>query len=549
MSREDYDDLGDELLKEEEADRRLTPEQKKFYRRLAPLEKDIFLQATPQEKERYMLSKSQEQRQKESSKRPGMIVLSKFYPRPFTERLLAEHDFTSEGDRGILYHCDPETKVWHSNGADFIRQYFRTTTDIIEDALKKRNFIEEIVADVQGITYNPDGLPEPDVNLIPCKNGVYNIITRDFRPLRKTDHFTWTLPWNYKPHATCTYLKKLINSTLPDPAFLWDLIAYCLYRGYPLQKFFILIGRGRNGKGVFQVILIRLLGHANVSNVGLADFDSNRFAASELHRRLANISSEENYGDIENTRTLKMLTGGDQIQADVKYKGPVKFVNYAKIIISINQLSKTHDTTDGFFRRVAIQEFPHQFVIDPAIDIKIREESDEMTHEYEGLLVLALERLTKLKANNFTFSGASDFESARKKYLELSNPISQFLDEMADRTCTESDYIFKFEFLEQLNTWLRDRGFNTISANKLGREMNNLGFEDGRKDFDGQKRYFAWVGLRWKAMFDKNVKDVTEVKALYNNLSESKRSCSKKPEFLDILDKTFEEPPVLDGEA
>lgn len=489
---------------------------------------------------------------------PGMIVLTKFYPRPFTERLLSERDFVYEGDKGILYHCNPETNLWHSDGEDYIRHHFRTTTSGIEDALKKRHFIEEIVADVQGVTYKSGGLPEPDVTLIPCKNGVYDISADEFRPFRQQDFFTWFLPWNYNRSANCAYLRTLLNNTLPDPTFLWDLIAYCLYRGYPLQKFFMLVGRGRNGKGVFQTILTRLLGHWNVANISLGDFDSNRFSASALYRCLANISSEENYGDIENTRTLKMLTSGDQIQADVKYKRPVKFVNYAKIIISTNQLSKSRDTTDAFFRRVAIQEFPYQFEIDPAIDIKIREDSSEMTLEYEGLLCLALERLIKLKANNFIFSGASDFESAREKYLSLSNPITQFLDEKAERTCAESDYIFKFELLDQLNIWLRDHGFNTYSSNRLGREMKELGFEDGRKDFDGQKRYFAWVGLRWKATSTKNVSDVKEVKAFSNNSLESIEKVIKYPDILDNLDRNGCAPsvtsvndsqvPILEGE-
>src|SRR3972149_1002269 len=189
----------------------------------------------------------------------GPIVLTKFYPRPFTEKVLADRDFIYGGTKDYLYHCDPQNNLWRTDGEDFIRYYFRTTTDGIEDALKKSHIIEEIVADIQGITYKPESLPEPDVNLIPCLNGVYDISTDKFRPFRKDDYFTWTLPWNYNENSHCVYLKKLLNATLPDPSFLWDLLAYCLYRGYPLQKFFMLIGRGRNGKGVYQTILTRSL--------------------------------------------------------------------------------------------------------------------------------------------------------------------------------------------------------------------------------------------------------------------------------------------------
>lgn len=479
---------------------------------------------------------------RKSGEQRAPVVLTKFFPRPFTERLLAIRDFLYEGERGVLYHCNPDIPLWRTDGEDFIRHHLRTTTDCIEDALKKTHFIEEIIADVQGVTYRPGGLPEPDVNLIPFKNGVYDISTDEFRPFRKDDYFTWTLPWNYNRTASCMYLKNLINNTLPDPGFLWDLMAYCLYRGYPLQKFFILIGRGRNGKGLFLTILVRLLGSTLVSNISISELESNRFAASALYRCLANISSEENYGDLENTRILKMLTGGDQVQADVKYKRPVRFINYAKIIFAANQLPQTRDTTDAFFRRIALQEFPYQFNIDPSIDIKIRENSDEMTREFEGLLFLVIQRLKELKFRNFIFAGAHDFESTRAKYLMLSNPLIQFLDETVERTHELCDYIFKFEFRDTLNVWLREHGFNSYPDNRLGRELKELGFEDGRKDFDGQKRYFAWVGVRWK---DSSVRAVKDVKVLYNNSLENKEKCYKRG---DNLDKTLNNQPILDGE-
>ena len=476
------------------------------------------------------------------------LVLTKFYPRPFTERILEDRDFIYGGNKDYLYHCDPQNNLWRTDGEDFIRFYFRTTTDCIEDALKKSHVIKEIIEDVQGFTYKPDGLPEPDVNLIPCLNGVYDLATNDFRPFRKDDYFTWTLPWNYNETAHCVYLKKLLNDTLPDPSFLWDLMAYCLYRGYPLQKFFMLIGRGRNGKGVYQTILSRLLGSTNVSNISLSDFEDNRFSASALYRCLANISSEENYGDLQNTRVLKMLTGGDQVQADRKFKRAVKFVNYAKIIISTNQVAQTRDTTDAFFRRVALQEFPHQFEIDPAIDIKIREDSPEMTLEFEGLLFLALQRLKTLKANNFIFARAHDFDSTRTRYLSLSNPLSQFLDETVDRTYKQENYIFKFEFLDKLNIWLRDHGFNEYPNNRLGREMKELGFEDARKDFNLEKRFLAWVGLHWKPIFTENVRDVRDNRVLYNCSLESIESVVKYPANPANPDTDFDTPPTLDGE-
>ena len=66
------------------------------------------------------------------------------------------------------------------------------------------------------------------------------------------------------------------------------------------------------------------------------------------------------------------------------------------------------------------------------------------------------------------------------------------------------------------------------------REMKDIGFEDGRKDFDGQKRYFAWIGLQWKPT---SVKAVKVVKALPNLSLGSKEKVVNCPDNPDNPDK------------
>jgi len=466
-----------------------------------------------------LLSRDGNQR-KQSDCRKAPQVMSRFYPRPFTNELLTEHEFLWEGEKGYLWWYNSEKGIWISNGGDFIKHYFRSTTDAIDDTLKRKYIIDEIVADVQGFTFNTDGLPEPKITLIPFKNRVFDLESGMSRAFQSDDYLTWTLPWNYNPEARCSYLEKLINDTLqPEEVItLLELMAYALWRGYPYQKFFLLVGSGRNGKGTFMTIFTRLLGMDNISNVSLGDLQDNRFAASNLYHKLANMSGEVDYSDLENTRLLKQLTGGDNIQADRKYLNPVKFVNHAKLIFATNQVPITRDTTDAFFRRAFIVDFPKQFRIDPSIDVKIREESEEMTAEYEGLAVKIAQQLRQLIQQNFIFTRELDIEDARNKYNQLSNPLVQFIEEHLDRTYDHEDYIYKYQFCEPLNDWLKVRGFNSYSATKVGREMKELGFEESKKDSpDKTTRYNAWTGIRWRNnRTEVSVQDVQDVKALPN---------------------------------
>ncbi|HBR21392.1 MAG TPA: hypothetical protein DD713_02300, partial [Nitrospiraceae bacterium] len=282
---------------------------------------------------------------------PRTIVLSKFRPRPFTDEIKNKNHFLWEGKRAPLWRYNKNKKIWTPDGEAFVESYFRDATASLDDTQKQRNVIAEIIADVAGSSYKEDGLPEASINLIPFQNGSYDLKSDSFRDTSPEDYFTWTLPWRYNPKAHSTFLKGLIESMMPSSETLYELLAYALWRGYPYQKFWLLVGPGSNGKGVYLTIFNRSLGLKNISCVSLKEFQNSHFAAGTLHRKLANLSGEVDYSDLNNTGLLKQLTGGDQIQGDRKYLNPVRFVNHAKLIFATNQVPVTRDCKDAFYRR------------------------------------------------------------------------------------------------------------------------------------------------------------------------------------------------------
>ena len=474
------------------------------------------------------------------------IVLSKFYPRPFTDQLLMKHKFIWEGKKGYLWWYDPDGGIMMPNGEDFIKKHFRTVTNAIDDTLKKKHVIDEIIEDVKGCAYSMSGLSEPILSLIPFNNGVYDLDADKFREFTPHDCFTWKLPWKYNPDAECNFLKNIINSMVPkvERITLWELMAYALYREYPFQKFFLLLGGGRNGKSTFMNIFTRLLGQENISNASLGDIQTNRFSAGSLFHKLANISGEVDYNDLEDTRLLKQLTGGDNIQADRKFMSPVNFLNYAKLIFLTNQVPKTKDTTEAFYRRVFLIEFPFQFSIDPSIPVKIHANTPEMTEEYEGLLYKVVRHLKILMEQNFIFTRGRDIDEIRDKYNHLSNPITQFLKEGCERTYDSKDFIYKIEFKKKLNDWLQQKKFNTYTDKKTGQAMkNDLGFEEGKADSpDRTTRWNAWIGIKWidiKPASNANpVQDVKDVNLLHNHSLCSQETVVNTLDKLDMLDKS-----------
>lgn len=439
--------------------------------------------------------KSEQSKSPQDQARHGAItVLSKFYPRPFTKYILERVQFVWEGERGLLWRYDGGEGLWRSDGGSFISAYFRRDLEDILDDLKRKNVVQEIIADVAGCSYQPGGLHEPSLHLIPFANGVYDLNAGGFREFRADDLFTFKLPHRYNPAAKARYLPEVIGNLLPEAetVTLYELIAYCLWRDYPYQKVFFLLGGGGNGKSLFtQTILSHFLGKENVTQTGLQSLQEERFATAQLYRKLANVAGESPYCDLKDTETLKALCGWDVLEADRKYLATVKFKNHAKLIFVCNQLPKTHDTTDAFYRRPFIVEFPNQFQDDPTLPIRITGNPEE----FEWLAAQAVRTLQDLRGRNFIFTRHQGLDRIKAEYERRSNPLVRFIAECCIR---DSDgLIWKWEFCEKYQDFLKENGFVTWSDTRLGGDMKQLGYETGKRTGSEGREWNAWLGITW----------------------------------------------------
>jgi putative DNA primase/helicase len=425
-------------------------------------------------------------------------VLTKFMPRRFSERILQEHCFVSWGDlkTGDFLRYDPDAGIWREDAEAFIANLLREG-NLLPEEWKTQARVMEIVNDIRQWCWQPDPMPEPPLTLIPFANGVLDLVTGDLRPYRPEDGFRNKLHWEYNPNAQSHVLAKRLHA-VPEGIrqHFFELLAYCLWRAYPFQRFFVWVGRGGNGKSYLLRLLTLALGSENVSNVGLHALGEDRFAKAELHGKLLNISGEMRYEDITDTDALKALTGGDHITADRKYKSPVTFQNHAKVLFAGNTLPVTRDTTDAFFRRAYVVEFEHQFREDPRVENELALLPLEvLAEEFSWLLTQAVRVLQELRARGFVFSHDLPVEEKRKRYLALSHPLRQFIAENCEVTRRAEDFIYKWEFQERLNEWLEQRGFNAYTETRLGREMREvLGFEDA------QTRGEKMAGVDWYSM-------------------------------------------------
>ena len=123
------------------------------------------------------------------------------------------------------------------------------------------------------------------------------------------------IPWT--PGATARTVERFLKEVLPEDAIslVEELIGYALYPGNPFRKAVMLLGPGGNGKSVLLRLIAALLGKENVAAVPIQTMGEDRFAASSLFGKLANICGDLDARAIQRTDLFKQVTGGDPIFA------------------------------------------------------------------------------------------------------------------------------------------------------------------------------------------------------------------------------------------
>ena len=300
--------------------------------------------------------------------------------------------------------------------------------------------LKEVIGIIQGLTYVEAKQFDNNLDIINCTNGLLNWRTGELKPHRPSYYSRIQLNVNYDPDAVCPNILKVYETVLRKEDFrkALEFIGYCLYRSYPIQKAFILLGPGGTGKSHFIDTVCKMLGDDTISSVSMHDLERDRFATSDLYCKLLNSFGDMEQSTLPNVNILKMLTSNkDVIRAQKKGEKAFEFINYAKLIFASNKLPKVRDDTSGFYRRVEIIPFEHVFTREEQEISEADGLFEKITspEELSGLLNLVLPHLNDLLERGF-FHNSFTTATAKDTYKRASEPIASFvelyLDEVAD---------------------------------------------------------------------------------------------------------------------
>lgn len=381
-----------------------------------------------------------------------------FIPKLLAEHLMEGQHFIFDGN--LLYsYIDG---VYREVSDLVIRM---RCVDLLGNQFKKSRG-DEVVHYIQVSTYQKNEEANSDTSVINVKNGLLDWKTRELHPHSPYYFSTVQLPVVYNPKAIAPNIDTFLRNVVPEDTIpmLYEWFGYAMLPITRYEKAMMLTGEGSNGKSKFIELFERFIGTNNISNVPLQDLEHNRFKLAQIYGKLANTFADIPAKALEKSSVFKTVVSGDRTSAEFKGKDSFNFKPFARLMFSANELPRSADLTNGFFRRWIIVPFPNKFgegglKADPKIMDKLT--TDE---ELSGLLNRALDGLEWLeKQGHFTINDSTN-EMLNQYKLDIDN-IAIFIDEL----CVVSPNVTleKQRLYKDYSDWCFTSGYKAMGLKKF----------------------------------------------------------------------------------
>ncbi|MER8838463.1 phage/plasmid primase, P4 family [Mesorhizobium sp. M0913] len=333
-----------------------------------------------------------------------------------------------------------------------------------------------------------------DLDSDPWKINVANgtlVVRRDagdedpiaFRPHDPHDRITKRSPVFYDPHASCPIYDRFLDQVQHDPqmrAFLHRWFGYSLTGDTSEQKLVFFYGKGKNGKSTLVDVWGHVAGdYGEISpietfldqgkgrNAGAATPD---VAILQSVRMLRTSEPEKNAKLGESF--IKLVTGGEPIQARHLNKDYFRFRPAFKLTMQGNYRPQISGTDEGIWRRVVL--VPWLVTVDkPDGDLPAK-----LAAEASGILNRALDGLRSYLEDGLKLP--EPVTDATAKYRADSDPLGRFLAEavVGEVGAREQSSTFHRVFV----AWAKASGEREWSPKGLGNAMKERGYQSIRSD-------------------------------------------------------------------
>ncbi|WP_354635892.1 phage/plasmid primase, P4 family [Planktothricoides raciborskii] len=198
-------------------------------------------------------------------------------------------------------------------------------------------------------------------DLIPYRDGVFDLKTNQLKSHSPGYRFTWQLPYPYQSqNDNWNKINEWLDfATQNNQRNKQTLIAYmaATLRGRSdLQKFLYLQGHGGSGKGTFIRLLVDLIGKNNIHSSSLSDWNGNRFETANAYQKRLTVFPDED-SKVNNYAKFLKLTGQDDLRAEEKGKKAFCYRYDGMVVMASNKSVFVGGASSAIARRMILVPF------------------------------------------------------------------------------------------------------------------------------------------------------------------------------------------------
>ncbi len=360
-------------------------------------------------------------------------------------------------------------------------------------------------------------------DLLCFKNGVLNV--RRFVD-NEADYFMPLTPKLFYEYRAAFSFEQ--NAPRPDTwhAFLGSLaqdddwieclqqiMGYLLLLDYDLQKYFMLVGPPRSGKGTIANVMTNLLGGPRaICGPKLSDFASEFGLQQAIGKRLAIVPEARKIDDNvrEIVEKIKAITGGDTIGINRKHLPYLTLRLKLRILMLTNHFVALPDNSGALQSRVLPLKLTKSFV-----GKEDRELATKLEAEYPGILLWALVGLRKLQAAGGSFFLPQSTKGELQQLQAEAAPLLSFVDECCSVDLKKGVQTLALHKVYQ--NWMKtshpddyqlnERDFGTELRSTVSTVKKSRAKKPGERvhdgndivatdyDVDRSKRSYLWLGI------------------------------------------------------
>lgn len=409
-----------------------------------------------------------------------------------------------------LWVYDVEDGVYRGSGEAYIRHEVASllaghwkssyATDTV--TLCKDTLYDDYLAELRNLS-SPErtSLEHLTINV---RSGMLNLATSALTPHAPTLRSIVQYPVH--SIAQIETLRTPVEAFIEDvlqadciPAW-WEWVGYHFLSDTRFRRALMVIGMRLSGKSTLLGLLERFLGPQNTTAFTLQALCDDRFAASGLVGKIANIYNDLDMVELKHPGNLKVFVSGERVGVEKKFVPAFEAYLTAKHSYSANGFVPVSDPDDAFISRWLIMRLVKQFNEggegegEQKANVQLL---DQLTtpENMAAMLYLAQDGLRRLCRQEHFSVGAS-MQEAQDDYHAHLDSVFAFLN-----ACTRRDSSGFITKQELYQAYVHYCGFATRGVLKdrrffmrMQEQMKKMHITDGRKSIDG-KVYYGFHGI------------------------------------------------------